>query len=185
MLVQGKREKMWRFVHILCIWNQYTNMQFMLRGVPSAGNKEKEEIIPYYGEIIFWLYYYGCGYFIKRRWVNNFLTNWKGKRKQNAFLFRGTNYYFSCNNKNLCKRAEKAREGQQKWDCLMVGERWELGHLPGSKRLQRKGREVSVDISKCAKWEKRSFGAWTHCKTSMRHQPCLYIPSAQLPPGVP
>lgn len=31
--------------------------------------------------------------------------------------------------------------------------------------LQRKRQEVSVDMSKCAQWEKRSFGAWTHCKT--------------------
>lgn len=122
-LVQG-REKMWRFVRILCIWNQYANMLFMLRGIPSARNKEKGKIILYYGEIIFWLYYYGCGYFMKRRWINNCLTNQKGRRKQNGF-FRE---YFSCHNKGLCNRAEGGREGSDKKGrlSLTVGERWKL-----------------------------------------------------------
>lgn len=124
-----RREKMWRFVRILCIWNQYANMLFMLRGVPSARNKEKGEIILYYGEIIFWLYYYGCGYFMKRRWINNCLTNQKGRRKRNGF-FRE---YFSCNNKGLVQQSRRRKGGQ-----------WQ------ERETEPHGRRVSAKLSKAA-----------------------------------
>lgn len=178
-LVQG-REKMWRFVRILCIWNQYANMLFMLRGIPSARNKEKGKIILYYGEIIFWLYYYGCGYFMKRRWINNCLTNQKGRRKQNGF-FRE---YFSCHNKGLCNRAEGGREGSDKKGrlSLTVGERWKLS-MAAERRVssisshrqhhQREKRPSGVlgfcreddkephDVAACPLSTAASWGAWT------------------------
>lgn len=53
MYKEREREKIQRFLHILCIWFQYANTVFVLRGTLSARNKEKGEIILYYVGIIF------------------------------------------------------------------------------------------------------------------------------------
>lgn len=170
----GERErKMWRFVRILCIWNQYANMLFMLRGVPSARNKEKGEIILYYGEIIFWLYYYGCGYFMKRRWIINCLTNLKGKRKQNGLSEKLIISHAVI--RGLCNRVEGGREGSVKKGrlTLMVGDRWELGCLQGWQWLQRKRWACISSHRQCSQWEWRSSGALDllekGCQWAIRH----------------
>lgn len=51
-LVQG-REKMWRFVRILCIWNQYANMLFMLRVYHLQGIKKRERLYYIMGKSYF------------------------------------------------------------------------------------------------------------------------------------
>lgn len=170
----GERErKMWRFVRILCIWNQYANMLFMLRGVPSARNKEKGEIILYYGEIIFWLYYYGCGYFMKRRWIINCLTNQKGKRKQNGLSEKLIISHAVI--RGLCNRVEGGREGSVTKGrlTLMVGDRWELGCLQGWQWLQRKRWACISSHRQCSQWEWRSSGALDllekGCQWAIRH----------------
>lgn len=45
---------------------------------------------------------------MKRRWINNCLTNQKGRRKQNGF-FRE---YFSCNNKGVVQQSRRRKGGQ-------------------------------------------------------------------------
>lgn len=91
---------------------------------------------------------------MKRRWINNCLTNQKGRRKQNGF-FRE---YFSCDNKGLVQQSRRRKGGQWQERRLspMEGERWELGCLQSWTWLQRGGWVCISSLRKHNQREKRS-----------------------------